>query len=131
VIVPVDSLEVRTVDASPAQLHAIRKHMMEDVLHADRHPQIRFVSKSVTPTDDGVRVEGALTLADSTRSIQVEAHLELRGDTLEAAGTLPLRQTDYGVEPCSFGFGAIKVADRLDLRFDVLAVRAGTGSGGT
>ncbi|HKK26595.1 MAG TPA: YceI family protein [Gemmatimonadota bacterium] len=130
VTVPVDSLEVRTADASPAQLRAIRKHMMEDVLRPDRHPEMRFVSKSVTPTGDGVRVEGELTLADSTRTVRVEADLEVHGDTLEAAGTLPLRQTDYGIEPYSFGFGAIKVADRLDLRFDVRAVRTEAGSGG-
>lgn len=126
VVVPVDSLRVRTADASPAQLHAIRQHMMEDVLHPDRHPTIRFESRSVTSAPGGIRIEGDLTLADSTRAVRVDVHLEIRGDTLVARGTLPFQQTNYGIEPYSFGFGAIKVEDRVKLSFDVRAVREGS-----
>jgi polyisoprenoid-binding protein YceI len=122
VVVPVDSLEVRTVDASPAQLHAIREHMLKDVLRAAHHPEIRFASRSVEPVAGGVRVTGSLTLEDSTRTVTVVTRLESRGDTLIARGTLPFRQTDFGIEPYSFGFGAVKVKDKLRLDFEVRAV---------
>lgn len=122
VVVPVDSLEVRTVDASPAQLHAIRGHMLKDVLRAGRYPEIRFASRSVEPVAGGLRVTGSLTLEDSTRTVTVVARLESRGDTLVARGTLPFRQTDFGIEPYSFGFGAVKVKDELRLDFEVRAV---------
>ncbi|MDP2481205.1 MAG: YceI family protein [Candidatus Palauibacterales bacterium] len=120
--VPVDSLEVRTEDASPAQLHAIREHMLKDVLHVGRYPEIRFASRSVEPVAGGLRVTGSLTLEDSTRTVSVLVRLENRGDTLVARGTLPFRQTDFGIEPYSFGFGAIKVKDELRLEFEVRAV---------
>jgi len=123
VVVAVDSLRVRTADASPAQLHAIRQHMLRDVLHPDRHPTIRFTSRRVEPTGGGVRIQGELTLEDSTRAVTLSATLDARGDTLVARGTFPLRQTDYGIRPYSFGLGAIEVADEMTMSFEVKAVR--------
>jgi hypothetical protein len=41
-------------------------------------------------------------------------------DTLMASGSFTVRQTDFGIQPYSTGFGTVKVADPVRFEFDVV-----------
>ncbi len=120
IVVPTDSLEVLT-PPDTGEIRKVTQTMRSEVLHADQYPEITFVSKSVTPTDDGLRVLGELTLAGQSRDVTVDVTVELGADSLRASGTFSIKQTDFGIRPYRGGpGGTVRVADRV--RFDIMAI---------
>lgn len=118
-----DSLEVLT-PADTAERRKVTEAMRQDVLHVDRYDRITFASKTVTPIPEGFRVAGRLTILDQTRDVTLDLAAAAGPDTLRAEGTFSIRQTDFGVKPYHGGPGGlVRVADRLDFRVEVVAVR--------
>jgi polyisoprenoid-binding protein YceI len=79
---------------------------------------IRFRSTRVQPAADGsgFGVQGDLTLLGTTRPIAFD--LAVDGDrTLSAV--VVINQTDWGIKPYSALFGALKVADAVELGIEV------------
>ena len=81
---------------------------------------IRFRSTSVGVAEDGVRlaVTGDLTLLDTTKQIAFDIVVE--GDDV-LRGSAVVRQTDWGIKPYSALFGALKVADEVEVAIDASA----------
>ena len=79
--------------------------------------RIAFRSTAVHAADDGSRlsVEGELTLASKTAPIAFELAVGADG-TLD--GSAVVKQTDWGIKPYSTLFGALKVADEVEIVFD-------------
>jgi polyisoprenoid-binding protein YceI len=76
---------------------------------------IVFRSTTVHPLDSGLHVQGELTLAGATGRVAFE--LAVDGDSrLNAVAVVT--QTDFGMKPYSTLFGALKVADDVEVRLD-------------
>ena len=124
IVVPVDSLAVLT-SSDTAETRKVTQAMRTEVLHVDQHPEIRFVSKTVTPVDDGFRLQGDLTLAGQTREVTVELKVAIGPDTLRATGTFSVKQTDFGIRPYRGGpAGTVRVADRVKFTVEAVGVPA-------
>lgn len=119
--IPTDHLRVAT-DADEGDREEIRASMLGQVLAADEHPEIRFTSRHGTLTDEGVTLIASLTLAGVTRGVLVPLEVTTRADTLQARGTFTVKQTHFDIEPYSFGFGTIRVADEVRFEVDVAVV---------
>jgi len=98
-----------TVNIDPSSIdsnHAERdKHLRgEDFLHVREYPQAKFVSTSVTETEDGLGIVGDLTLRGVTREIIINA--EKIGEGKDPwggyragfSGTTELRLKDFGID---------------------------------
>ena len=48
----------------------------------------------------------------------------MEGATVTASGAFQVRQTDFGITPFSVAGGAVQVADVVDVRFDITAIKA-------
>lgn len=110
---------------------------LQETLNMEDHPEIRFELIHATvgaPTDSArqwrtVNAIGALSISGTKRVVRLEAaghaldanHFRLRGCT-------PLRMTHFNVDPPSKVFGLIKVKDRVEAQFDLLAYTSSTGS---
>jgi polyisoprenoid-binding protein YceI len=101
----------------PSDLHDIEKAIATEVLHVERHPEIRFVSSEVHPTGGGYEVRGALTLAGATRPVVLAVRRE--GDRL--ATEVTLHQPDFGVKPYRAMLGALKVKPGVVVRASIPA----------
>ena len=122
IVVPTESLEVLT-PPDTAEIRKVTQAMRTEVLHVDQYPEIRLTSTAVTPTGDGLRVQGELTLAGQTRDVTVDVAVEIGADTLRARGTFALKQTDFGIKPYRGGpAGTVRVADRVTLDFEAIGV---------
>jgi polyisoprenoid-binding protein YceI len=84
----------------------------DDVLKRQR---IAFRSTSVEPAADGFRVEGELTLLGTARPVTLE--LAVAGDG-RVSGSAVVTQSDWGIKPYSTLFGALKVADAVEVLID-------------
>ena len=110
----VESLRVRTAmkkgKENPSALsdgdkQKISEQIAADVLHAQRHPHVTFVSSSVTETGRGYRIEGELTLHGVAQGLVVDARLD--GEAYSAE--VRLHQPDYSITPYTAMMGTLKV----------------------
>ena len=124
IVVPVDSLDV-LAPPDTAEIRKVTQAMRTDVLRLDEYPVISFVSTGVSPTTDGLRVQGHLTLAGQTREVSCDIRVEVGPDTLRATGGFSVKQTDYGIRPYRGGpAGTVRVADRVTFSFEAVAIRS-------
>ena len=126
-LISADSLEVLT-PPDTAEIRKVAQVMRTDVLDVAHHPDIRFSSSTIVPSDSAghrVRVSGTLTIVGVSRDVSVELSLHPDADTLRAAGAFQAKQTDFGIRPYRGGpAGTVRVADRLTFELAVVAVRS-------
>ena len=86
---------------------------------------ISFRSTAVEPAADGssLHVQGELTLVGETRPFAVDVTV---GESGQLSGKAVVRQTDWGMKPYSALFGALKVADEVEVEVDATEQRATT-----
>jgi polyisoprenoid-binding protein YceI len=128
ITVPTDSLRVLS-PPDTAEIRKVTAAMRADVLHTSQYPEIRLISKQVTPTSDGLKMIGALTLTGQTREIPLLIKFQAGPDTLKASTSFSVKQTDFGIKPYSGGpAGTVKVADKVTFNIKAVAVRQGSAS---
>lgn len=127
VTVEVDGLEVRegTGGVKPLtdQDRTEIKKTLREVLDAQRHPRITFVSARVG--EDGI--EGDLTIMGRVKPVRVRAALDGNGDGDAAGdgdgdrlrGGVTVTQSRWGIKPYSAFFGALRLADEVEIDFDI------------
>ena len=111
-----------------ADRQGTRRHMLGATqLNAARFSDITLRSESLRAASDGragdIVVRLAVQVAGRRRSITVPMHYELRGHEIEARGDFPLSQSALGLTPYSVLGGALRVRDRMQVRFRLLAIR--------
>ncbi len=124
ITVDADSLQVLT-PPDTEEMRKVGETMRTEVLRTADYPVIRLVSREVRPKEGGFHVVGAMTLVGQTRTVPLDVVTRITGDTLEAGSTFSVKQTDFGITPFRGGpGGAVKVADRVDIDFQAVGVRA-------
>ncbi len=124
IVVAAESLVVLT-PPDTAEIRKVTEAMRTEILRVDRYPVIRFASTTVTPTSEGLRVQGQLTLAGATRDVAAELRLDIAADTLRATGRFSVKQTDFGIRPYRGGpGGTVRVADRVIIELEAVGLRA-------
>jgi len=110
-----DPRSLRVIDAvvdgrrSPGTLsdkdkRKIEANIVDKVLHAKKHPEIRFTSTDVHDRE----IAGELELHGRKRSVR----LTRDGDT----AITRLHQPDFGIEPYSAMLGALKIKPDIEVR---------------
>ena len=64
-----------------------------------------------------------LTLQGVKRSYRIPVEIEFDDETLQVTGEFTLRQTEHGIKPFRALGGAMRVADELTVRFEIIARR--------
>jgi len=110
------SLRVRAGTGGMTELGAedranIEQTIGDEVLHGR---DIAFVSSACSGTSDRLHFEGNLTIAGATHPLSFELTVD---DAGVIAASATVRQTDWGIKPYSTLFGALKVADDVEVRF--------------
>lgn len=96
-----------------------RHNMLTRALDAERHP---YVLVRVERAAGAATLKTAITLHGVTRQYTLPATLSVAPRSVTASGTLTLLQSDFGVVPFSVMGGALAVQDKLELRFEIVAV---------
>jgi hypothetical protein len=104
---------------SPDDIVGTRRNMLTKVLDAERFPDVLIHATRATPGAAGLTV--AITLHGVTRTLALPATLELKRGSLTVSGKFSLNQSAFGIVPLSVLGGAMKVEDRIDLRFRLVA----------
>jgi hypothetical protein len=119
--------------------NAAMEHDMRKALRAASYPQIgyRFVrlrEARYTPAGAvpafALRVEGEISLAGTSRPVTIEVTAtQLAPDRFRLRGGLPLRMTDFGIQPPVALFGLIRARDELWVSVDLEVTLPAEGAG--
>jgi polyisoprenoid-binding protein YceI len=126
--IPAGSLVVLSEGADGGDAPAVQEVMRGPrVLDVARFGDIDLRSRAVTVEKGSggrlsARVTGDLSLHGVTREVTVPVTVRFEGDRLTATGEVPLRQTDYGMQPVTAGMGMDKVKDEVNVSVQIVAV---------
>lgn len=98
----------------------------EEVLDVAEYPTIAIRSAAIDGPEWMPRVTARIRLRGTAREMTTPVALLRSNDRIEAVGDFYLHQSDFGMEPFSTAGGALRVADRVHVRFRIIAV-AGRG----
>ncbi|MBI3993005.1 MAG: YceI family protein [Candidatus Lambdaproteobacteria bacterium] len=105
---------------------SVRENMLgPGVLDAARHERISAVVTSLVGAPPELRAELRLTLRGTVRTLNVPVHVAAEGRGLRAGGEFTLTQSAFGIVPYTTLFGAIAVADDVQVRFTLWLRPAG------
>ena len=95
--------------------HTMKSNKVLDVSH---FPEIRFASTFVEPSDGGnLKVRGDLSLHGVTKPLE----MLVKSSGNRYAGTVKLKQTDFGITPVKVAGGAVRVKDEIEIAFEIVA----------
>ena len=128
--VPVDKL---LVDATPiredlgyttfpkdSEREDIKKEMLsEKQLNAAAHKNITWKATKCVLDGDRVDMTGDLTIRGKTKSVTLPMAVKQDEVSFHAKGAVAIKATDFGFEPYSAGFGALKNQNRMLLSISV------------
>jgi polyisoprenoid-binding protein YceI len=101
-----------------------REHMLgERQLDAAHYPTIHLHSRQVRQVGPQTSIEFQVQLRDHQSVLTVPLQWQQGGGELRASGSVDFNQTDLGLEPYSALLGALRVADRINARFEIVAHR--------
>jgi hypothetical protein len=95
----------------------IHQTIDEEVLKGER---IEFRSTEVEVADGRIVVSGDLKLVGSTRPVAFDVATD---DDGKLSASAVLKQSDWGIKPYSALFGALKVADEVEITLDASPLR--------
>jgi polyisoprenoid-binding protein YceI len=120
------SLEETGKNFTEQQKQIINKEAHNEVLEANKYPEITFKSTNVTGKmkSEGqyeVKIAGELTIHGITRPIEIPAQVMVKDSTLQAIGEFSVNRSDYKVKTKSIKGGTIRVRNKITFRFDIIA----------
>lgn len=93
-------------------------HMRKALLTQD-HPNVVFELTSYTVNGADAVLAGDLTIAGTTRPIEMPATIQDEGGALRVQATKEIRMSEWGVKPPSLMLGTLKVRDAVTIMFNV------------
>ena len=90
-------------------------------LKTDKNKQVTFQLTSAKIDGKSIRCQGTLTIAGTTKQIDIEATYTILADgSIQCKGSKKLAMRDYNVEPPSFMFGSVTTGNEITVSFDVI-----------
>lgn len=91
-------------------------------LDTDKHRNIIFTLNDIKQirragTTNKVVAEGKLTISGVTRNVTLNTDCKISGGQIVCSGALPLKMTDFKVEPPTAMFGTIKTGDDITINY--------------
>ncbi len=99
-------------DADRADIQAT---ISDKILHTAGHPDITFTSAQVTGTTDAFQVSGDLTILGQAHPATI--HGAITAGRLRGHATIT--QSRWGIKPYSAFAGALRLADDIEIEFDL------------
>ena len=82
-------------------------------------PDIRFQSTACAPAGDKVRVTGDLSLHGVSHRVSSDMAIADQPTSFSAKGSFQATHSDWGMDPFSALFGALRNDEALEFRIDV------------
>ena len=107
---------------SQSDRETIKEHMLADnQLSASQNPTISFVSTDCQLLHERIlTVTGDMSIRNEVRTWDVDIEFTVQSDALYMSSTIDFTHSDFGIEPYSAFFGAVRNAEPLKITFDMV-----------
>jgi polyisoprenoid-binding protein YceI len=111
---------------SPGQVRELQVRFLDtDHLDAERYPTLALnVTRLTASTVSGMLAEGQLRIRDHVRDVEYPVEIVRSSESVRFTGILQVAQSSIGIRPESVA-AVVKVADVVDIHFDLLGVPTG------
>jgi len=92
------------------------------VLDAARYPTIAIRSVAIQGPGWNPMITARIRLRGEVRELAIPVSVFRSGRRIEAIGNFELLQSSFGIEPFSTAGGALRVSDRMRIRFRIVAL---------
>jgi polyisoprenoid-binding protein YceI len=106
--------------------HGGMDNNMYKALKADQAPEISYIMATFDAVDAEeksdftLKTVGTLIVAGKENSVTVDVQAHRLADgTIKATGTVPMKMTDFGIQPPTALFGRIKAGNDVKVKFDL------------
>lgn len=107
-----------------AGIAGTRDHLLgPQLLDAEHYPLVQLQSNSMRTTASGLTLVTRVTVREHAAMIDVPASLKRMDDELQVSGEFDLTHTQLGLTPYSVALGALRVAEGMHVRYQLLARR--------
>ncbi|HWW21974.1 MAG TPA: YceI family protein [Steroidobacteraceae bacterium] len=111
-----------TVDE--AAIAGTRDHMLgEALLNSKQFPQIHLASEQIHDSGGSLSALTTIVVRNTTAHVQIPVTLQTSGDDLTVNGEFDLTHTQLGLTAYSVALGALRVAERIHIRYRLIAHR--------
>jgi polyisoprenoid-binding protein YceI len=111
-----------TVDE--AAIAGTRDHMLgESLLNSAQFPQIHLQSEQIRSNAGSLSALTTIVVRNTTAHAEVPVMLQTSGDDLSVSGEFDLTHSQLGLTPYSVALGALRVAERIHIRYQLSAHR--------
>jgi polyisoprenoid-binding protein YceI len=101
-----------------------RAHMLGPLLlDAARYPAIHLESQQLRGEPDAQRLITRIVVREHAVEVEVPVALQRSDEELIASGEFDLTHAELGLTPYSVALGALRVADRMHVRYRLIALR--------
>ncbi len=109
-----------------AAIAGTRDHMLgAALLNSTSYPTIHLRSEQLHQAADGLHVMTAMTVRTVTAEVDVPvSSWHADGEALQVSGEFDLTHSQLGLTPYSVALGALRVAERMHVRFRLVATPA-------
>lgn len=101
---------------------------MYDALKADKDPTITYQLTGITGaapsgSEYQLQTQGVLTVAGVQKPIEMVIYASKADNGIKIHGKENVNMTDFGIDPPSFMFGALKAGNKVTVSFDLLLAK--------
>lgn len=108
----------------PETIAGTRQHMLgPQLLAAEQYPQIMLRTIAVSGQWPELQLIVEIKLREFTSQLPLSVHMTELENTLIADGAVSLSQVQLGLKPYSVLGGGLRVADKIDAQFHLIAVQ--------
>ena len=107
---------------SQSDRETIKEHMLADnQLNATQNPTISFVSTGCQLLHERIlTVTGDMSITDEVKTWDIDIDFTVQPDALYMSSVIDFTHSDFGIEPYSAFFGAVRNAEPLKITFDMV-----------
>ncbi len=113
-------------DLSESAINGTTRNMQDKVLESGTYPWATASASIASASDERVTLAVSITLHGTAFEYIVPAELEVRPDRLSVAGKMTIQHGDFGLTPYSAAGGLLRVAEHIDIEFELSAERLDT-----
>jgi hypothetical protein len=111
-------------EISEKDIAGTKKNMLgPKLLNAAKFADISIVGEFVVGEYAELDVLTDVTVLGQTHELLIPVSVEISGDTLNASGSIHVSHAELGLTRFTAGFGTLKVADEMQLKYRIVAVR--------
>lgn len=120
----VQDLEVAIVAKSMKSGKSIMDGKAYDAVKADDFPKIFFKAKTLNIQGKSISGKGTLEIGGESRPIDLKADIVKNASSeMQLKGSVPLKMTDFKIDPPTAMFGTLKTGDEVTIYYDILITK--------